>query len=123
MRIFLDECLSPNIALKLRAEGRDALHPRNDGGAGCSDRRVLERCRSNGYILFTANGRDFRKLIGADGEHFGLVTLPSVPREKMEFLIRKAISGIENHGGEICMINHALDMDADGAMFHYPLPR
>ena len=58
MRLFLDECLSPHIALALNDEGDHVvLHPRNDGGLGDPDHRVLARCIDQDLVLVTQNAR------------------------------------------------------------------
>lgn len=82
MRLFLDECLSPKIAQALNSEGiHVALHPRDFGGLGASDRHVLARCVEQDLVLVTANARDFRALVATRDVHPGLVILPSVGRE------------------------------------------
>lgn len=63
MRLFLDECLSPKLALDWLAEGQHfVVHPRNNGGLGDPDHRVLDRCIEENLVIVTENARDFRAL-------------------------------------------------------------
>ena len=58
MRLFLDECVSPRIATALNAEGRHVVaHPRDFGGLGEPDHRVLARCLDRDMVLVTAAGQ------------------------------------------------------------------
>ena len=67
MRLFIDECLSPQIARELNASGEHvAEHPLDFGGRGDPDHRVLQRCLARGLVIVTENARDFRALVGVE---------------------------------------------------------
>lgn len=67
MRLFIDECLSPQIARELNASGEHvAEHPLDFGGRGAPDHRVLQRCIARGLVIVTENARDFRALVGVE---------------------------------------------------------
>jgi predicted nuclease of predicted toxin-antitoxin system len=82
VRFFIDECLSPQLAIRLNNTGRhDAVHPLHVGRRGEPDHRVLAWCIAEDRITVTENARDFRHLIGKTELHPGLIILPSVDRE------------------------------------------
>ena len=124
MRLFLDECLSPRIAAKLNAEGvHFAEHPRDFGILGAPDHRVLDRCIERDLVLVTQNARDFRALVAARTIHPGLVILPAVDLARSEMLLRAAIDFLSEQGDPMdAMVNHVLEVYADGAMNLSPLP-
>ncbi|MCX6483198.1 MAG: DUF5615 family PIN-like protein [Mycobacterium sp.] len=82
MRALLDEQLSPQIGVVLRAAGYDvlAVADRQDI-LGCSDRIVFEAASREGRALVTNNIKDFRPLAAewlATGRiHPGLILLSS----------------------------------------------
>ena len=82
MRALLDEQLSPQIGVVLRAAGYDvlAVADRQDI-LGCSDRIVFETASREVRALVTNNIKDFRPLAAewlATGRiHPGLILLPS----------------------------------------------
>ena len=124
MRLFLDECLSPRIGQALNAEGAYlAVHPRDFGGLGASDREVLVRCVERDLVLVTENAQDFRALVAAEDVHPGLIVLPCVGRARSEALLRAAIGFLSDHGDPMdVMVNHVLEVSAEGQMTLYPLP-
>lgn len=124
MRLFLDECLSPNIALDFLAEGQHfVVHPRNNGGRGDSDHTVLERCTAENLVIVTANARDFRALAARTDIHPGMIMLPAVGRQTAETLIRAAIAHLEALGDpDDAIVNHVLEIDVNGAIRVYALP-
>lgn len=124
MRLFIDECLSPQIARELNASGQHvAEHPLDFGGRGDSDHRVLQRCVAHELVIVTENARDFRVLVGAEELHPGLIILPCVGRERSFALLQAAIDYLETTGNPMdAMVNHVLEVDAEGAIRYYPLP-
>ena len=124
MRLFIDECLSPQIARTLNASGQHvAEHPLDFGGRGAPDHRVLQRCIACGLVMVTENARDFRALVGSEDIHPGLIILPCVGRERAFALLQAAIAYVEAMEDAMdAMINHVLEVDAEGAIRHYPLP-
>ena len=124
MRLFLDECLSPQIARLLNGEGEHlAVHPRDFGGLGQADHAVLTRCVDENLVLVTVNAVDFRKLIGAVDIHPGLIILPSVSRKESETLLRAAIAFLEaKHDPMDVMVNHVLEVSIGQTPVLYSLP-
>ena len=96
MRLFLDECLSPEIARALNAEGvHVAMHP-----------------------------RDFRALVATQAIHPGLMVLPCVGRARSEALLRAAIDFLSERGDPLDVtVNHVLEVSTNLAMQLYPLPK
>ncbi len=124
MRLFLDECISPQIGLAFNAEGDHVvLHPRNDGGLGAPDHRVLDRCITEDLVVVTQNGRDFRNLVGQQGLHPGLIVLPNVERARTESLLRAAVAHLIQQGNPMdAMVNRVLEVSEDGELRLYHLP-
>ena len=124
VRLFLDECISPQIALALNDEGDHVvLHPRNDGGLGEPDHRVLDRCIDQNLVLVTQNARDFRKLVGKQAIHPGMVVLPNLARDQTESLLRAAVGYLIRLGNPMdAMVNCVLDVTKDGEMSLSDLP-
>lgn len=118
MRLFLDERISPRIALGLNAEGDHiVLHPRNDGGLGDSDHSVLDRCIDHDLVLVTQNGRDFRNLAVRQDIHPGLIVLPNVERAQTESLLRAAVAYLIRQGSPMdAIVNRVLEVSERGEM-------
>ena len=124
MRLFLDECLSPRIAANLNAEGLHiAEHPRDFGILGAPDHLVLARCIERDLVLVTQNARDFRALVDTSDIHPGLIILPAVDLAGSEMLLRAAMDFLSGDPDPMdAMVNHVLEVSADGAMHLSPLP-
>ena len=124
MRLFLDECLSPIIANDLMKDGDHyAVHPRNMGGLGHSDQRVLRRCIAEDLVIVTVNARDFRALAAREEIHPGLIILPCVDRKTSRALLLDAIAWLEARGRPAdIMVNRVLEIGEDHAMRIYDLP-
>ena len=125
MRLFIDECLSPRIALDLNASGRHvAVHPRDHGGLGQADHTVLERCIEGDLVIVTENAADFRALVAGKAIHPGLIILPCLDRTASAALLDAAIAHLAALGEPMdVMVNHVLEVAADKTMRLYPLPR
>jgi predicted nuclease of predicted toxin-antitoxin system len=124
LKLFIDECLSPQLAVRLNATGRhDAVHPLHVGRRGEPDHRVLARCIAEDRVIVTENGRDFRRLVGNVDLHPGLIILPALERERTWALLRAALAFIEAQGKPMdVMVNHVLEVDESGAMRLVSLP-
>jgi len=124
VKLFLDECLSPQLALRLNATGRyDAVHPLHVGRRGEPDHRVLERCIAEDRVIVTENARDFRRLVGKTELHPGLIILPALDREGTWKLLESALAFIRERGEPMSvMVNHVLEVDESGVMTISPLP-
>jgi len=124
VRLFIDECLSPQLALRLNATGlHDAVHPLHVGRRGEPDHRVLERCIAEDRVIVTENSRDFRRLVGKTELHPGLIILPALDREGTWKLLESALAFIRERGEPMSvMVNHVLEVDESGVMTILPLP-
>ncbi|MBI3517389.1 MAG: DUF5615 family PIN-like protein [Proteobacteria bacterium] len=99
VKLFIDECLSPELAIRLNASGQhDAVHPLHVGRRGEPDHRVLAWCIAEGRVIVTENARDFRKLIGRVELHPGLIILPAVDKEASWRLLQAALAFIAERG-------------------------
>src|SRR5687767_12812385 len=99
VKLFVDECVSPELARRINAGGRyEAIHPRDYGRSGELDHEVLQRCLAEDRVIVTENAIDFRKLVGSEALHPGLIILPSVGRERSWALLEAAIAFIEASG-------------------------
>jgi predicted nuclease of predicted toxin-antitoxin system len=124
VRLFLDECLSPRLGHDLNAGGRHlAVHPRDQGGPGQPDHRVVRRCLEEDLVLVTENAVDFRALVARAAIHPGLIILPNVGRTASAELLATAIAYLEAIGDPILvMVNHVLEVAADGTVRLYAMP-
>ena len=115
MQLFLDECISPEIALTLNAEGEHVVrHPRDIGALGEADHRVLRRCIDDNFVVVTQNAGDFRRLVGREVLHPGLIILPNLNKLATESLLRAAIAHLAERGNPMdVMLNHVLEMSED----------
>ena len=123
MKLFIDECLSPQLAARLNATARyDAVHPLHVGRRGEPDHRVLAWCIAEDRVIVTENARDFRRLVGNTELHPGLIILPAIDREGTWVLLQAALAFIEDRGKPVdVMVNQVLEVDESGAMTLVPL--
>ena len=124
MKLFIDESLSPQLALRLNATGRhDAVHPLRVGRRGEPDHRVVAWCITEDRVIVTQNARDFRRLASKTELHPGLIILPSADREASWVLLQVALTFIEIRGKPMdVMVNQVLEVDESGAMRLVSLP-
>ena len=102
MKFFVDEDLSEEIAVILRAEGLDAFHVREIGLSGADDREVLDEAARRGSCLVTRNRNDFVALtefyFHEDRPHNGVLIVPrSYPGNQAARIARAIISLTKNH--------------------------
>lgn len=129
MKFFIDECISPQVALRLNEGGlHSAVHPRDIGRRGDPDHVVLRNAIAEDRVIVTENARDFRGLVGREEIHPGLVILPCVARDVCFQLIERAIAFLEveaRAAGEDPsdhMINRVIEVSAAGLCQIYRLP-
>ena len=81
MKVYLDENLSPAIAVLLRQHGIDASSAHEAGNPQLDDRAQLVWATREGRAIVTANVVDFIELaheaIATNTEHAGIVLVPS----------------------------------------------
>jgi len=124
LKLFIDECLSPQLAQALNAMGvHDAAHPRDIGRLGEPDHVVLARCIAEDRVIVTENAVDFRKLAGRQEIHPGLIILPSTGRAQSLRLLTDALIWLAAQGNDgDMMVNHVLEVTAAGGVTLLPLP-
>jgi predicted nuclease of predicted toxin-antitoxin system len=124
LKLFIDECLSPQLARHLNMTGEhDASHPRDMGRLGEPDYVVLARCLSEDRVIVTENAVDFRKLVAREEVHPGLILLPSVARDASLRLLADAIAHLKMIGEPAdVMVNHVLEVSDAGSFMLLPLP-
>ena len=80
MKFYLDEDLTPVVAVALRRRGGDAVSAHGVGQIGLSDADQLAFAASQGRCLVSANAGDFRRLgdgaIEQSRPHAGIVLCP-----------------------------------------------
>jgi predicted nuclease of predicted toxin-antitoxin system len=123
VKLFIDESFSPQLAIRLNQTGRhDALHPLHVGRRHEPDHRVLQRCVAEDRVTVTQNARDFRRLMGEEEIHPGLIILPAIDREGTWRLLLEALAYLEDQGNPAdMMVNHVLEVDESGAVALSPL--
>ena len=81
MRVYLDEDLSPTIALLLRQRGVDATSAHEVGNSQIQDRAQLEYATREGRAIVTRNVVDFLRLahdaVATNTQHGGIVLVPA----------------------------------------------
>jgi len=124
VKLFIDECLSPQIAARLNQAGDHiAEHPRDYGGLGKPDYLILRECVDRDFICVTANGKDFTALATREDIHPGLIILPCVGLEKSVSLLNEVIVHLESLGNpDDVMVNHVLEIDSNGTIQIFELP-
>ena len=124
MRLFIDECLSPSLAIRLNETGtHDAIHPLHVGRRRARDDTVLARCIDEDRVVVTENGRDFRILVERTELHPGLIILPCLDREATWALLQGALAWLADQGDPAdLMVNHVLDLTSGTQPDYYPLP-
>jgi hypothetical protein len=86
MKYYLDEDLSPDIAVAGRACGLDIVSAYERDARGLSDEEQLRRAAAEGRCIVTFNRNDFlrltRRAFDASGPHCGVLIVP--PRFRYE---------------------------------------
>ena len=74
-------------------------------------------------MIITQNGRDFRKLVGRETSHPGLIILPSLDKARTWDLLQTALAFLAVRGDpSVLMINHVLEVATKDAITLSPLP-
>ena len=97
VRLFIDESLSPLLAIRCNQTGRhDAIHPLHVGRRGDADHTVLQRRIAEERVIVTQNAKDFLRLAGRQEVHPGLIILPFANRDSTWLLLQKAIAFLDS---------------------------
>ena len=125
MKFFVDECISPSLVRQLHGLGYDAVHPRDLGRLGESDRTIFALAIDEDRIVVTENANDFRALAATVDLHPGIVVLPSVTRDEARRLMGDVVSYLpvrDDVRPADIMVNAVLIIDGAGRITVEPLP-
>jgi predicted nuclease of predicted toxin-antitoxin system len=94
VKVYLDEDISPEVAVLLRASGVDATSVHEEGRQGLSDREQLQFSAAEGRCLVTRNRNDFilltREFFERGLPHAGVLILPwTVPPDNFRLVAKK----------------------------------
>ena len=97
MKFYLDEDLSPQIAVQLRNRGIDSISAHESGMLGASDLEQLMFASSQKRCLVTKNRDDFIRLtvqfFNDNLPHFGLLIIPStIPGDRFSQIANELLS-------------------------------
>ncbi len=74
-------------------------------------------------MIVTQNARDFRRLIGRETEHPGLIILPCLNKSATWDLLHAALTFLASQGNPmVMMVNHVLDAPPVGPITFSRLP-
>lgn len=80
-RILVDECLSPQLAVRAQARGYDATHVKFIGKSGVQDYNLIDVIAGGNYLFVTQNAQDFLRLFSRLDIHDGLILL--IPKTRL----------------------------------------
>lgn len=94
MKVYLDEDISPEVAVLLRSSGVDATSVHEEGRQGLSDREQLQYSAAEGRCLVTRNRNDFilltREFFERGLPHAGVLILPwTVPPDNFRLIAKR----------------------------------
>jgi predicted nuclease of predicted toxin-antitoxin system len=123
LKFFIDESLSPELALRLNEQGFDAVHPLHVGRRGEPDYLVLRRCIDEDRVIATQNKRDFQALLRSTVLHPGLIFMPAVRRQASWRVLQAIIQHIADQPSpDDYLINRVLEAAQDGTFTTFLLP-
>ena len=94
MKFLIDECLSPELATDARRRGfLESVHVTWLGLGSRKDWVIVQRAMEDGYVLVTNNATDFKRLVGREAIHAGLICL-NVAHEVMDLSAQKRLFGL-----------------------------
>ena len=96
MKFLIDECLSPELAAIAREQGFHSMHVTWIGLKSKSDREIVQHAVVDDWVLVTNNAADFKRLVGRQEVHAGLVCINVAP-------------GLMKLGGPEALFSHALE--------------
>lgn len=101
IKLYLDEDISPMVAVVLRSRGYDAISAHEVGMKGKGDEEQLDYASRNGRVLLTFNARHFASLADKyykkSKEHFGIVVSKKVNLSEM---VRLAVNMLKKSKAE-----------------------
>ncbi len=102
MKVYLDEDLSPSIAVFLRQRGVDATSAHEAGNSQLEDRAQLEDATREGRAIVTRNVVDFLRLardaVASNTAHAGIVLVPSSLRgDEYQAIVDAIVEGLKSY--------------------------
>jgi predicted nuclease of predicted toxin-antitoxin system len=129
MRIWIDECLSPQLVARACARGYWATCNRDRGLLGAADAFLHPIVIEEECVFVTSNEVDFRRLCRTVDLHTGLILLPQAStRAEQAALFDAAIAYIQRLAREArespadLMLNLVIEVHGDGQGTHEDLP-
>ncbi|MEZ8217686.1 putative nuclease, contains PIN domain, potential toxin-antitoxin system component [Candidatus Fervidibacteria bacterium JGI MDM2 SSWTFF-3-K9] len=93
LKIYLDECISPDLASAMRQRGWDVISAHEVGLVGVTDEEQLEFAAQTGRVLLTFDIRDFQELakrwLQQGREHAGILLCQHLPKQAYGRLLQR----------------------------------
>jgi predicted nuclease of predicted toxin-antitoxin system len=93
LKVYLDECISPDLASAMRQRGWDVVSAHEVGLVGVTDEEQLEFATQTGRVLLTFDVRDFQELAerwAQQGkEHAGILLCQHLPKQAYGRLLHR----------------------------------
>lgn len=113
IRLLIDECLSPELAVEARVRGFEAAPVIHMGLSGAADHNLRSVIAAGDFTFVTNNRRDFLSLYKLLDIHAGLIIiLPNVRKAGQLQLFALALDAIAAAGGDV--VNQLVEVDTDG---------
>lgn len=114
-RLYLDEDVSPDAAVRMREQGTDAMSCHEIGALGIDDEEQLRIATSRGRAIVTCNYRDFLQLaqdwsLAGTGHTGIIVSYRQYSRNEIEQLVR-AIEGLAKEVPAKHLVNATFVLD------------
>lgn len=115
MKVYLDEDLSPTVALLLRQRGVDGTSAHDLGNTQLEDRTQLEYATRQGRAIVSRNVVDFLRLahdtVATNTAHAGIVLVPSSFRgNEYEAIAEAIVEALKRYaerlGGVVVYVRH-----------------
>ena len=102
MKLYLDEDISPRVAVLLRKKGVDAVSAHEKDMKGASDEEQLTAAVNEERVMVTRNRNDFIALtvrfFQDFNPHYGLLIVPhSIPGSKFSLIANRLSACVKKH--------------------------
>ena len=120
IRLLIDECFSTALVAVARECGYSVDHVSYLGLAGYQDRSLIPVIEAGDYCFVANNRLDFLRLYGRQSLHNGLIVIvPNTHRWAQIELFGRVLDALSDG---LDLINHVLEIEADGRITYAPLP-